>query len=93
MAIAATLGSPMLSHQGDDTWTVSVPVTYTSGAVSIEEFVSATVNAGREGAADEFARILKEQVGARMVVLERQIVLTPIAAAIVADVQATLDGD
>jgi len=93
MAVTATLGSPTLASQGDDTWTVSVPVTYSSGAVQLEETVSATVNAGNAGAADEFARIIESQVTARITVLERQAELTPIAAGIVDTVQAALDGE
>ena len=93
MAVTATLGSPTLASRGGDIWTVAVPVTYTSGAVELEETVSATVNASNADAGGEFARIIQSQVEARIATLERQIVLTPIAAAIVVNVQAALDGE
>ena len=93
MAITATLGTPTLTHRRGDTWAVSVSVTYAEGSVSLEETASATVNVGHPNARAEFARILQEQVEARKAVLARRIVLTPIAAAVVADVQTALDGE
>lgn len=89
MPVTATLGSPTLTSAGNDKWNVVVPVTYSDGT---EEAVSAQVNASKTGARQEFARILQEQIEARIVVLERKAQLEPVAALVVSDVQAALGG-